>query len=197
MKSALLKGLFITALVCSLPLPAADNHPSGPKTISFSGVTYLHRWEQGDQHEYTPAGQEDLKRWSDMVTVIDYPSVGTGEQLAAIANSVLGSYRRSQGIVVRTASVPRTADHPAEHFIAVLLPDQGAAEAAFARFVICDGAERGIIYSHREYGPEAGKALGAWVQKNGPSCETELMKLDPRDASVANKTSAKPGAQQP
>jgi hypothetical protein len=194
MKSALLKLLFFAALVCPSLLPASDNKSSGPKTISLSGVTYFQRWEQGDQHEYTPAGQEDLNRWSDMVTLIDYPSVGTGEQLAAIANAVLGNYKRAQGLVVRTASVPRTADHPAEHFISVLLPDQGAAEAAFARFVICDGVGRCIVFSHREYGPEAGKTLGAWVQKNGPSCETELMKFDPRGASTAGKA---PGAHQP
>ena len=37
--------------------------------FAFKGVEYFHRWSQADQHEFTPAKQEDLDRWADMITI--------------------------------------------------------------------------------------------------------------------------------
>ena len=57
--------------------------------FSFAGVKYLHRYTKDNQHEYTPNGQEDLKTWTDMVTILLYPKANDGEALAATANAVL------------------------------------------------------------------------------------------------------------
>jgi hypothetical protein len=31
-------------------------------TLSFERTKFVHRWSKAGQHEFTPAGQEDLKR---------------------------------------------------------------------------------------------------------------------------------------
>ena len=50
-----------------------------------------------------------------MITVNGYPDVADGEQLAATANAVLENYKKHQGKVLKTRSVPHTAKRPAEH----------------------------------------------------------------------------------
>ena len=37
--------------------------------FALEDVKYFHRFTKADQHEYTPDGQEDLKSWTDMVTI--------------------------------------------------------------------------------------------------------------------------------
>jgi hypothetical protein len=84
----------------------------------FDGIGYLHRWSMNHQHEFTPKGREDLEKWSDMITINVYPDAHDGEALAVKANAVLENYKSHKGMVLKTASVPRTPDRPAEHFIA-------------------------------------------------------------------------------
>jgi len=50
-----------------------------------------------------------------MITVNAYPDVDDGEGLAARANELLENYKSPQARVLKTSSVPRTADRPAEH----------------------------------------------------------------------------------
>ena len=45
----------------------------------FDGVGYLHRWSMNHQHEFTPEGQEDLEKWSDMITINVYPDAHDGD----------------------------------------------------------------------------------------------------------------------
>ena len=156
--------------------------PIGPQkkaaAFSFSGVPYFHRFTKGDQHEYTPSGQEDLKAWKDMVTILYYPRVKDGEALAATANAVLENYKAARGMVLRTASVPRTKDKPAEHLVAVVFGRPEFIEVAFARFRMRDGIGNSVVYSHRIYGKKAGNAMSAWLKKNGPATEKKLMEWD-------------------
>jgi len=147
--------------------------------VTFRDAAYLHRWAQADQHEFTPKGQEDLEHWSDMVTVDYYRRVTTGEQLAATANSVLGIYRSNHAIIVRTNSVPRTPEKPAEYLIVALFPQHDFIEAVFARFRLEGGIGLAVIYSHREYGQKIGNQMSAWLQQNGPADEQALMALAP------------------
>ena len=67
---------------------------------------YFHRWSKNNQHEFTPEKQEDLDKWSDMMTVNAYPDVQDGERLAQTANAVLDNYKRHQAKVLKTDSVP-------------------------------------------------------------------------------------------
>lgn len=141
----------------------------------FRGTDYFHRWSQGNQHEFTPEGQEDLEKWADMVTVNAYPDVDDGDSLAAAANAVLENYKSSQAKVLRTDSVPRTSDRPAEHLIAAVFGRPEFIEAAFARFQLVDGKGYSFVYSHRIYGKKSGDPMSAWLSANGPEVEKALM----------------------
>ena len=69
--------------------------PSPPLTLSFSGGEYLHRWSKDGQHEFTPKGEEDLSKWTSMLTVNVFDAAGTGDDLAEIANRILGNYQQA------------------------------------------------------------------------------------------------------
>lgn len=145
----------------------------------FRDVEYFHRWSKDEQHEFTPAKQEDLEKWSDMITVNGYPNVDDGEGLAATANAVLENYKNHQARVLKTSSVPRTPDRPAEHLIAVVFGRPNFIEVAFARFKLMDGKGCSFVYSHRIYGEKIGDQmsawLSAWLSANGPEIEKALM----------------------
>lgn len=141
----------------------------------FRGVGYFHRWSQKEQHEFTPEKQEDLKKWSDMMTVNGYPDVDNGDSLAKRANAVLENYKKHQAKVLKTSSVPRTADRPAEHFIAVVFGRPDFIEVAFARFKLVEQKGFSFVYSHRIYGEKIGDEMSAWLRANGEAVEKALM----------------------
>ena len=149
--------------------------PEGKPAFVFRAVGYLHRWSKNDQHEFTPDGQEDLDKWSDMITLNGYPNVHSAESLATTANAVLENYKSHQAKVLRTDSVPRTADRPAEHFIAAVFGRPNFTEAAFARFKMVDGKGCSVVYSHRIYGEKTGEQMSAWLSANGVAVEEALM----------------------
>ena len=169
--------LFALALLLFAVAPAFAGAPAPaakPMTLRFGGVDYLHRWSQKAQNEFTPAGQTDLRKWQDMVTINLHDTVVNGDQLAGVANSVLGNYQRS-GKILRTDSKPRTAQREAEHLVVAILVAPGVAEAAFARFVMVGGRGMVVVYSHRAYGKDPAGTIGAWLQAKGPSVEAALM----------------------
>ncbi len=147
--------------------------------FTFRQVDYFHRWTGGTQHEFTPANQDDLDHWTDMMTINVYPDVAEGEKLAGAANAVLGNYKSHGGKILKTDSVPATSDRPAEHFIAVLFTQAGFAEAAFARFKLHEGKGYSFVYSHRFYGKNATEETKAWLKANGEETETALMEWKP------------------
>lgn len=182
-----------------IPLPAAvkktnagaataSAEKAAPKLASFKfhGAEYVHRWSQDNQHEFTPHGQEDLRKWTDMITLHRYPDAVDGDGLAATANAVLENYKKHEAIVVTVSSVPRTAEKPAEHLITVMLGSREFLEAVFVRFKLSGGAGTATIYSHRIYGP-AGKPMSAWLEKNGAAVEKALMSWENIPAPAAAK----------
>jgi hypothetical protein len=164
--------LLAGVLSTSIAAPAAGGPPAAPVTLDFGGQTYRLRWSSQHQHEFTPAGQDDLSRWSDMVTINTYPGVSDGDGLADV------DYRRHGATVLRTASIPRTADRPAEHLIVALFPTGAFIEAVFARWRLTGGHGTALIVSHRLYGQKAGEAMAAWLKANGTTVERRLMALD-------------------
>ena len=160
----------------------------GTPAFVFGGVSYFHRWSENDQHEFTPTGQGDLQKWSDMITINGYPSAHDGDALAVKASAVLENYKSHGGRVLRTNSIPRTADRPAEHFIAVVFGRPNFLEAAFARFKMMDGVGCSIVYSHRIYGEKVGDQMSKWLNDNGPKMEKILMEWNniPSPASLRN-----------
>jgi hypothetical protein len=167
--------VFWIGLACAVAALAEKNNAG----FSFRGVEYFHRWSQGTQHEFTPAKQEDLEHWTDMITINGYPGVNDGEKMAGTANAVLGNYKSHKGKILRTNSVPETDEKPAEHFISVLFAQPSFSEAAFARFKLVDGKGYSFVYSHRFYGEKAGEQISAWLETNGKKVEEALMDWDP------------------
>ena len=167
-------GIFIAATVV-LHGQAPTARPQAKAAFEFGGTAYFHRWSKDQQHEFTPLGQDDLTKWTDMVTVNVYPSARDGDALAAQANAVLENYKKHNARVLRTDSLPRTADRPAEHLIAVVFGRPEFIEVAFARFRLADGAGSSIVYSHRIYGAKAGDEASEWLKANGPKIEQTLM----------------------
>jgi hypothetical protein len=143
--------------------------------FKFQNVDYFHRWSDDNQHEFTPAEQEDLEHWTDMITINGYPGVDDGKKMAEAANAVLGNYRSHGGKILKTSSVPATEQRPAEHFIAVMFSRPGFAEAAFARFKLGEGEGHSFVYSHRIYGDKATEEMNGWVKANGEKTENALL----------------------
>src|SRR5256714_15592538 len=167
---------FLLLLSGTTMLTQAEDRTS--PAFVFQGVNFFHRWSQGTQHEFTPAKQEDLEHWTDMITINVYPGVDDSEKMAGTANAVLGNYRSHQGKILKTSSVPVTDERPAEHFIAVQFTRPDFAEAAFARFKLVDGKGHSFVYSHRFYGKKATEEMSAWLAADGEKTENALLDWD-------------------
>ena len=171
-------AILLAQYVVSELLPTAAGKKGKAGAFSFAGVEYFHRFTKDDEHEYTPDGQEDMKAWTDMLTLQVYRIARDGEGLAATANAVLENYKANRALVVKTDSVPRTREKPAEHLIVVIFARPEFIEAAFARFRMHDGLGSAVIYSHRIYGSKVGDQMSAWLKTNGPTKESILMNWD-------------------
>lgn len=143
-------------------------------TLTFRGKEYEHRWSKNGQSEFTPNGETDLGAWIDMVTIDVHDSVSTGDQLADVANTTLGNYKHF-GKVLLTDSMPRTANHPAEHLVIAVLGTSTFLEATFARCRLVDGVGTVIVYSHRTYGEAARQEMNGWLKSNGDEVKNDLM----------------------
>jgi hypothetical protein len=164
-----------TGIACTMAA-FAQATPKGPApmTIRFGDVSFLHRWSQNGQNEFTPASETDLSKWRDMVTINLFEKVTNGDQLADVANRIVGNYQTS-GKIIRTDAKPRTKDHAAEYLIVAALGNSELMEAVFTRVVLHDGAGYAIVRSHRLYGKDVAAPMNAWLQKNGPTTESTLM----------------------
>jgi hypothetical protein len=169
--------LLTLGIALALSLSQAAEKPKTP-AFDFRGVSYFHRWSGNEQQEFTPDKQEDLDHWSDMITINGYPAVRDGDGLAGTANAVLENYKSHGGKILKTSSVPRTADRPAEHFIAVMFARPDLIEIAFARFSLRDGKGHSSVYSHRLYGDKKSDEAIAWLKADGDAVETALMEWE-------------------
>jgi hypothetical protein len=166
--------LITLAGAATLTLSLAAGESRAP-AFEFREVNYFHRWSNNEQHEFTPDKQEDLDHWTDMITVNGYPDVHDGDGLAATANAVLENYKSHRGKVVKTSSVPRSADGPTEHLIEVIFTRTGFVEVAFARFKLVDQKGYSFVYSHRFYGGRTEEQMNAWMGANSADTEKALM----------------------
>ena len=175
MKRLFVFGAIATGLIAALWSGAAE---PAEADFDFREADYFHRWSQGNQHEFTPAGQDDLEKWSDMITVNAYPDVDDGDSLAEAANKVLENYKNHQARILKTDSVPRTADRPAEHLIAAVFGRPEFVEVAFARFKLVEDKGYSFVYSHRIYGAKAGDPMSAWLKRHGAEIEKAWMEWE-------------------
>ena len=93
-----------------------------------------------------------------MITINVYRA-HDGDTLAMNANGVLENYKNHGGWVLKTDSIPRRPDRPAEHFIAVVFGRSNFLEAAFARFKLVDGIGCSIVYLRRVYREKVGDQM--------------------------------------
>lgn len=191
------KRAFYIALILMFPVCAVvgdaqkEAATKSRITLNFNQTEYVHRWSQNGLHEFTPPGQDDLSKWTDMLSINFYPQVTDGEGLALVANQVLENYKSQKGVVLRTVSVPRTVEKPAEHLIAVVFGRPTFLEAVQARFKLVNGNGVSIIYSHRMYGKEIGPQMSAWLKDPGSAIEKVLMAWDfPASLGSLQKSSA-------
>lgn len=175
---------FALLLLCAFAHAHAQTR--APVRLELDGLGYEHRWSQAGQNEFTPAGQEDLQRWQDMLTLVVRADIVDGEALAGLGNGLLESYQRS-GVIVRTDSRPAAPDRPAEHLLVAMLGGGTMVEAAFTRLVLHDGVGLVVVRGRRAYGEGAAQEIGAWVRDNGVQVEQALMAwpLPPLDRITA------------
>jgi hypothetical protein len=183
--TALLAALLALTFV-GTTLAQTKGSKDGTSAFLFADTEYFHRYTINDQHEFTPAGQENLKTWADMVTLHYYRNARDGDALASVANSVLGNYTAAKAKVIKTNSVPQTKGKPAEHLIVVAFGRPEFIEIAFSRFRMHEGIGSSIIYSHRVYGKGVGNEMSEWLKQNGATIEKTLMSWDamPKTAPV-------------
>jgi hypothetical protein len=125
-----------------------------------------------------------------MITINVYLDAHDGEALATKANAVLENYKNHKGMVLKTTSIPRTPDRPAEHFVGVVFGRPNFIEVAFARFKLVDGLGCSIVYSHRIYGEKIGDQMSAWLKNSGAEKEKALMEWnDIPSRSLLNEAS--------
>jgi hypothetical protein len=181
----ILRRIFVLVLIAGAATTLRSTEDRS--AFAFQKVDYFHRWSQGTQHEFTPAKQEDLEHWTDMITINVYPGVDDGEKMAGTANAVLGNYRTHQGKILKTSSVPATDERPAEHFIAVRFNQPDFVEVAFARFKLVEDTGHSFVYSHRIYGNKAVDEMNAWVKANGEKTENALLDWDPPADAISKR----------
>lgn len=167
--------IFILPVCSTVGVAQKEAGSKSKMALNFNQTEYIHRWSQDDLHEFTPPGQDDLSKWTDMLSFNSYRQITDGEGLARVANQVLENYKSQKGIVLKTLSVPRTSERPAEHLIVVVFGRPAFLEAVQARFEMVNGKGISVIYSHRVYGKAAGPEMSAWLKDHGPATEKALM----------------------
>ncbi len=173
-RRALLSGFAVT-LANPAILANAQARPSpSSRELRFDNVRFLHRWSKGGQHEFTPEGDEDLARWSTMVTINRHAAVKNGDQLADVANRVAENYKRN-GRIIRTASRQAGPNFDVEHLAVVIFVRPEFSETAFTRFMLADGAGFAVTYSKRIHDRAAGPKMAEWLQTNGQRTEAVLL----------------------
>jgi hypothetical protein len=131
--------LFAVALAGATPPPGlaaampAVASPATPK-VTFRGTEYFLRTSQGNQYEFTPAGQEDQATFTEELTLNLYPAAHDQNALATITSRVRDIAVQAKGTIVRTTSVPASGQQPGEHYVAAVLPTSHGADFDAARF---------------------------------------------------------------
>ena len=172
-----LAGSAAFALLKAAGLPAQT---TATPQLRFNGAAYLFRWTNGRLFEFTPEGQEDLDKWTEMVSVLVLRDVNSPEKLADFASILLERYKARHGLL-RTNTVPATAQNPAQHFVAGLLLANGIAECVFNRILLMHDIGYNFVYSHRNYGSDMKQTVdqtASWAKANGASIENAVMTFD-------------------
>jgi hypothetical protein len=180
-----------------LTAATADLRSSTTAKVTFRGTEYLLRSSQGNVSDFTPAGQEDLSAFTDMLELNSYPSAHDQEALATITSRVQAIAQGAKATILRTISVPASGQQPGEHFFAAVLPTPHGVDFDAARFVLVDKQAVGVFYTHRSYGESAAGTTSAWVTKNAADVEQQLLQFDASRMVSSVKVSTSPSLPAP
>ena len=158
----------LAAVTADLQAPTAK--------VTFRGTEYLLRPRDGKQYDFTPAGQEDLSTFSDMLSLNLYPAAHDQEALDTITSRVRAIAQGAKATILRT--VPASGKQPGDHFFAAVLPTPHGVDFDAIRFVLVDNQASGLFYTHRSYGESAAGKTSAWVTKNAADVEQQLLRFD-------------------
>ena len=183
-------GVLILFLMLYLSVGSAADQPGNsllagkpPASVSdngnvvvYLGTKYFLRSTKDGQYVFTPDGQEDLQRWTDMITLSYFPQITEGKSLAAKALEWWSHCRSMRARILDINYVPRidlmaTRDNALYITLTLLAkPDNDYDEFAFTALRIVEGVGAASTYAHREYrtGLVSPEKDFAWAQKNRP-----------------------------
>lgn len=149
---------------------------NGGDVVIFSGTKYFLRTAKDGQYVFTPGGQEDLQRWTDMITLSYYPEITEGKSLAAKAIAWWEHCRWTRTRIWRINFVPRLDQMhagDADLYTAVTVhekPYNDYDDISYTALRIIEGTGTALVYSHREYrkGLVSLQRNDEWVRKNVP-----------------------------
>ncbi|HEY4247097.1 MAG TPA: hypothetical protein VGM64_09590 [Lacunisphaera sp.] len=144
--------------------------------VIFSNTKYFLRSSKDGQYVFTPRGQEDPKRWTDLITLNFYPEITEGKSLAAKAIAWWEYFRSRRIFLMGLNYVPRVdqmnaASDSLYTLVAIRAkPYNDYDEFNFTAIRMTGGNGAASTYSHREYrtGPLSMERCIAWSGKNEP-----------------------------
>ena len=182
----MMRGALISLTICAVGQAANQPDRSGsidqPRSamsasgdvVIFSNTKYFLRSSKDGQYVFTPRGQEDPKRWTDLITLNYYPQITEGKKLAAKAIAWWEYFRSRRIFLMRLNYVPRIDQmNAADDALYTLLtlrakPYNDYDEFTFTALRVIEGIGTASSYSHREYrtAPLSMETCFAWGQKN-------------------------------
>lgn len=154
-----MRRLVLAVLLACLPAAA----PASPPSLEFAGTTWHLRWQQGGLLEYTPDGQGDLDRFSDMLSLLPAPAGLGPDDLEAYSRKMAATYENRDGRVLSRQCEPATARHVADCTLLVGFAGESHVELALVRYLALRAGLVAFSLSHREYGDGAEKRAQAWM----------------------------------
>lgn len=156
---------------------AASQQPaSAQPALDFDGKRYLHRYSKNGQHEFTPAGQEDLQRWQEMMTLVVQPGFDAA-RTRQWAEAMAAGYKE-KGLLIQ-------ADQPpgGEYRMHGVLGAPGMVEVNFVRIMPHGGGALAVLVQRRFYGEES-RQMADWVRDNTPRISGLLVDWQPPSQSA-------------
>lgn len=141
-------------------------------SLNFGGTAFVHRWSQGDTHEFTPRGDADLATWSDMITINVHDQVRDSGGLDQLAHALIHNYEAHGQLM---AVVP---ENDVIRFVAAALAGPGSFEVAFARLDLLEGRGIVVVYGKCFRGANSLKQMQPWLDTNAPATEKLLVEWD-------------------
>jgi hypothetical protein len=153
-----------------------------PFSITFNQESYFLRFSdpKANMYEFTPAGQEDLSKWTDMLTINIHPKVNNLKKLKRLKDRISKNYRAYGGIDLRVIAKPLEGkpETYSRYLILVIFVREDFVEFVQSRLELIDGKATHIIYGQRIYGPLAAFQIDSWRKEVGPKTLYQLLIFD-------------------